>query len=127
MRADAIAKEASSLDQAEASVDVRTAHRAAARVARARTAQAWPAGWYRQLMGSRLPPSIVGGDRSSAVLVHQLRAGHWTGSTQWRHRVGQAPSGSASAARTRAAARPSAQYAGRRQTHPGTCCCAAQP
>ena len=91
-RADAIAKEASSLDQAEASVDVRTAHRAAARVARARTAQAWPAGWYRQLMGSRLPPSIVGGDRSSAVLVHQLRAGHWTGSTQWRHRVGQAPS-----------------------------------
>ena len=35
---------------------------------------------------------VAGGDRSSAVHVHQLRAGHWTSSTQWRHRVGQAPS-----------------------------------
>ena len=46
-RADSIAKEASSLDQTTATVDVRTAHRAAARLARTRTIQAWPAGWYR--------------------------------------------------------------------------------
>ena len=91
-RADSIAKEASSLDQTTATVDVRTAHRAAARLARTRTIQAWPAGWYRLLMGARLPPPVAGGDRQAAVDVHQLRAGHWTTSTQWRHRVGQAPS-----------------------------------
>ena len=39
-RADTIAKEASSLDQTTATVDVRTAHRAAARLARTRTIQA---------------------------------------------------------------------------------------
>ena len=88
-RVDAIAKEASEMDQETAAVDVRTVHRAAARFARARTIQAWPAGWYRALMGSRLPPGVTGGDRASAVEVHQLRAGHWPGSTQWRHRVGQ--------------------------------------
>ena len=91
-RADDIAKEASSLDQTDTAVDVRTVHRAAARLARARTVQAWPAGWYRRLMGSRLPRPVTDGDRASAVDVHQLRAGHWTSSTQWRHRVGQAPS-----------------------------------
>ena len=91
-RADAIAKEAGSLDQTSVPVDVQTAHRAAARVARARTVQAWPAGWFRRLMGSRLPPAVAGGDRQAAVDTHQLRAGHWSGSTQWRHRVGLAPS-----------------------------------
>ncbi|KAF0287014.1 hypothetical protein FJT64_014494 [Amphibalanus amphitrite] len=91
-RADSIAKEASNLAQDQAPIDVQTAHRAAARVARARTIQAWPAGWFRRLTGDRLPPAVAGGDRSAAVDVHQLRAGHWTSSTQWRHRVGLAPS-----------------------------------
>ena len=43
-------------------------------------------------MGPRLPPAVAGGDRAAAVDVHQLRAGHWSSSTQWRHRVGQSPS-----------------------------------
>ena len=90
-RVDTIAKEASSLNQGEAVVDVRTDHRAAARIARSRTTQAWPAGWYRSLMGQRLPPPAPAGERSVAVDVHQLRAGHWSGSAQWRHRVGQNP------------------------------------
>ena len=41
------------------------------------------------LMGQRLPPHAPAGERSSAVDVHQLWAGHWSGSVQWRHRVGQ--------------------------------------
>ena len=88
-RVDNIAKEASSLNQEEAVMDVRTAHRAAARIARSRTTQAWPAGWYRSLIGQRLPPPAPAGEWSVAVDVHQLRAGHWSGSAQWRHRVGQ--------------------------------------
>ena len=90
-RADVIAKEASALPQDSTAVDTRTAHRAAARLARARTTAAWPPGWYRSLMGSRHPPPVPGGDRASAVDVHQLRAGHWTSSAQWRHRVGRNP------------------------------------
>jgi hypothetical protein len=73
-------------------VDVRTIHRAAARMARTLTVQAWPAGWYSSLMGTRLPPPVTVGDRATAVDVHQLRAGHWSGSNQWRHRIGHAPS-----------------------------------
>ena len=44
------------------------------------------------LMGQRLPPPAPEGERSTAVDIHQLRAGHWSGSAQWRHRVGQNPS-----------------------------------
>ena len=43
-RADAIAREASDLQQADTAVDVRTVHRAAARLARVRTIEAWPTG-----------------------------------------------------------------------------------
>ena len=64
-RADAIVKEASSLYQSDAAADVRTVHRAAARLARARTVQAWSAVWYRQLMGSRLPRPVARGDKRS--------------------------------------------------------------
>ena len=59
-RADGIAKEASALDQTNAPIDAQTVHLAAARLARTRTIQAWPAGWYRQLMGPRLPPAVAG-------------------------------------------------------------------
>ena len=37
------------------------------------------------------PRPVAGGNRETAVDVHQLRAGHWTSSILWRHRVGQAP------------------------------------
>ena len=92
-KVDAIAKDAAAtLAQDDVPVDVRTAYRAVARLARDRTTQAWPAGWYRSLMGPRVPPPVPAGDRSSAVDIHQLRAGHWSGSAQWRHRVGLNPS-----------------------------------
>ncbi|KAF0289104.1 Nucleolar protein 6 [Amphibalanus amphitrite] len=69
-RADQIAKEATALPQAAVPVDVATAHRAAARLARDRTIAAWPEGWYRTLMENRLPPPAATGDRSSAVDVY---------------------------------------------------------
>ena len=41
----------------------------------------------------RAPPQPVAGlGRAAAVDVHQLRAGHWSGSTQYMHRIGKAPS-----------------------------------
>lgn len=89
---DVIAKEAATLPQAQVPVDVGTAHRAAARSARDRAVAAWPGGWYRSLMGDWLPPPVAGGDRSAAVDVHQLRAGHWSGSSQYLHRIGRNPS-----------------------------------
>ncbi|KAF0293919.1 hypothetical protein FJT64_008317 [Amphibalanus amphitrite] len=88
-RADQIAQEAAALPQAAVPVDVATAHRAAVRLARDRTTAAWPEGWYRTLMGNRLPPPVAARNRSSAVDVHQLRAGHWSGSRQYLHRVGR--------------------------------------
>ena len=91
-RADTLAGEASALDQTDVPVDVRTVQRAAARLARARTLASWPEGWYRTLMGPRLPPPVPAGDRSSAVDTHQLRAGHWSGSNQYLHRIGKNPS-----------------------------------
>ncbi|XP_043207002.1 uncharacterized protein LOC122373221 [Amphibalanus amphitrite] len=90
-RADTLAGEASALDQNSATPSTTTIQRAAARLARARTIAAWPDGWYRQLQGPRLPPPIPGGDRSSAVDVHQLRAGHWSRSSQYLHRIGKKP------------------------------------
>ncbi|KAF0289586.1 hypothetical protein FJT64_012230 [Amphibalanus amphitrite] len=60
-RADQITKEATALPQAAVPVDVATAHRAAARLARDRTIAAWPEGWYRTLMENRLPPPAATG------------------------------------------------------------------
>ena len=91
-RADALAKEASALPQDDVVVDVSTVHRAAVRAVRARSISQWPDGWYRTLMGARLPPPVTGVERSTAVDVHQLRAGHWSGSTAYLHRIGRAPS-----------------------------------
>ena len=42
-------------------------------------------------MGDQIPPPVIAGDRSSAVDVHQLRAGHWSGSQQYMHRIGRNP------------------------------------
>ena len=33
----------------------------------------------------------MGGDRGAAVDTHQLRAGHWSASEQWLHRIGRSP------------------------------------
>lgn len=122
----AIAKEASARPQNLTAVDTRTAHRAVARLARARTTAAWPTGWYRSLMDSRHPPPVPGGDRASAVDVHQLRAEHWTSSAQWRHRVGQNPARSCAQCTDPTCQRPAAWCAGRRPTRPVTFSCAAQ-
>ena len=92
-RADTLAKEASMLPQDEVPVDVRTIHRAASRAARARTRRERPQGWYRTLMGtSAPPPPVTGMSRTEAADVHQLRAGHWSGSAQYLHRIGRNPS-----------------------------------
>ena len=126
-RADDIAKEASAMDQTDAAIDVRTVHRAAARLARARTTQAWPAGWFRQLMGSRLPPPSPGATErprwTSTSCVPDTGPAQHNGNTG----SGSAPPGAARSVTTRAAARPSAQSAGRRQTHRSTSSCAARP
>ena len=51
-----------------------------------------PAGWFRSVMGDHLPPRVTGLERSSAVDVHQLRAGHWSGVRSYLHRIGRSPS-----------------------------------
>ena len=42
-------------------------------------------------MGTTAPPPVIGLDRQLAVDVHQLRAGHWSGSAQYLHRIGANP------------------------------------
>jgi hypothetical protein len=42
-------------------------------------------------MGTTRPPAVSGLDRLTAIDVHQLRAGHWSGSQQYLHRVGKSP------------------------------------
>ncbi|KAF0308789.1 Retrovirus-related Pol polyprotein from type-1 retrotransposable element R1 4 [Amphibalanus amphitrite] len=91
-RADTIAKEAAELPQEDIPVDSRTICRAVARAAREATIKNWPAGWFRSVMGDRLPPRVTGLERSSAVDVHQLRAGHWSGARSYLHRIGRSPS-----------------------------------
>ena len=81
-RADNIAKKASSLDQRWTSDQRRTAAsggRSGGRQNRSPdggetiasqtklSLQAWPAGWYRRLMGSRLPRPVVGGSRRQST------------------------------------------------------------
>ena len=85
-RADSVAKEAAALPQKRVPVDVRTAHRAAARAARQRAIASQPDALYRTLMEDQMPPPLViAGDRSSAVDVHQLGASYWSGPQQYLH------------------------------------------
>ena len=67
----------------------RTAPRAAARLARVRTTQAWPAGWYAPRPPS---PGKIEQPRSAYTSWELGWPRHWSGSTQWCHRVGQCPS-----------------------------------
>ena len=87
--ADVLAKEAAALAQEPALLDATTIYRAAARLARERAAASRPAytgsarsatDWYRELMGTKYPPPIAGIDRATAVDVHQMRTGRWSGS-----------------------------------------------
>ena len=82
---------ASGLPQEVVPVGSRTVHRAVARMARARTASQRPQGWFRHLMGTTVPPPVIGLDRFFSADVHQLRAGYWAGSTQYLHRIGKMP------------------------------------
>ena len=91
-RADELANAAAALPQDDVLVDVRTVYRVVARVERSRIVGVWPAGWYRSLMGDRLPPPVRRESRLEAVDIHQLRAGHWSGSAQYLHRIGRHPS-----------------------------------
>ena len=43
-------------------------------------------------MGTTRPPVVTGLDRQKTIDVHQLRAGHWSGSQQYMHRIGKSPS-----------------------------------
>ena len=42
-------------------------------------------------MGNRLPGPILEEDRLAAVDIHQLRAGHWSCSERYLHRIGRRP------------------------------------
>ena len=88
-RADELAKAATALPQADVPVGVTTVYRAAVRAARSRAIRGWPASWYSTLMQGRLPPPVRRSSRSEAVDIHQLRAGHWSGSAQYLHRIGR--------------------------------------
>ena len=87
-RADELAREASALPQENAPADVRTVHRAAARVARDQWIQSWPRSWHWELMDVHLPQPVAS---SQSVDVHQLRSRHWSASSQYMHRIGQNP------------------------------------
>ena len=90
-RADTLAKEASSLPQESVEADVRTLTRAVSRAATRSWQNQWPNSFFKKIFGSRLPLPITGEDRDAAVSVHQLRAGHWGRSLQYRHRIGRLP------------------------------------
>ncbi|KAF0299401.1 putative RNA-directed DNA polymerase from transposon BS [Amphibalanus amphitrite] len=52
----------------------------------------WPDGWYRSIFTDQTLPAPVRLDsREAAVDVHQLRAGHWSMSAQYLHRIGRRP------------------------------------
>ena len=98
--ADALAREAAALPQTDAPLDMQSVYRAAVRWTRERVARTRPhyegasrsaTGWYRELMGTSFPPPISNMDRTSAIDVHQMRSGRWSGSTQFLHEIGKAP------------------------------------
>ena len=90
-KADALAREASALPQHETRIDTGTVQKAVARSATATWKRSWPDGWSRAIMGNRLPGPVEEEDRLAAVDVHQLRAGHWSCSEQYLHRIGRRP------------------------------------
>ena len=99
--ADALAGEATVLEQGTATLDVNIISKAVARRAEDHAAQDRPTypdptrraatGWYRELMGTRIPPPISKMDWRAAVDVHQIRTGRWSGSSQYLHSIGRNP------------------------------------
>ena len=90
-RADELAREAADLPQ-EAPADVRSLTGAVARAATRAWRRAWPDSFFKRIWGDRMPRPVSGEDRGAAVDVHQLRAGHWSRSRQYLHRIGRFPS-----------------------------------
>ena len=91
-RADMLAMEAAELEQTNAPLDVKSITRAAARSARRSWQESLPGSWYRSIFPDRTLPAPVRLDsREAAVDIHQLRAGHWSVSTQYLHRIGRRP------------------------------------
>ncbi|KAF0296692.1 Ribonuclease H [Amphibalanus amphitrite] len=90
-RADELAKEASSLPQAAAPVDVRSLTKAVGRAASKAWRDRWPDSFFRRIMRDRFPTPVLNETREDAVNVHQLRAGHLGLSTSYLHRIGRHP------------------------------------
>ncbi|KAF0303168.1 RNA-directed DNA polymerase from mobile element jockey [Amphibalanus amphitrite] len=90
-RADALAREASALPQHDTPIDGGTICKAVARDAARAWQRSWPDGWYRAIWADRRPGPVLEADRAVAVDIHQLRAGHWSGSAQYLHRIGRRP------------------------------------
>ena len=104
-RADTLAKEAAALPQDEAAVEPRSIVRAVARRARVEWQQSWPAGLYRSIWPpGRLPGPVSGEDRERAVTIHQMRAGQWSGSQQFLHKIGRRPTSTCNQCREKACA-----------------------
>ena len=90
-KADVLAKEASSLAQEDVPVDVRTITKAVGRAASKAWRESWPDSLFRRIMGTRSPKPVLSESRNDAVDVHQLRAGHWSRSQCYMHRIGRHP------------------------------------
>ena len=90
-RADALAKEAAELPQQDVPPDTSAVVKAVARQAQKTWIASWRPGFHREIMEDKLPPPVEDVDRGTAVDVHQLRSGHWSGSRQYLHRIGKLP------------------------------------
>ena len=90
-RADALAREAAELPQEDVPPDAGAIVKAVARQAQKDWTASWRPGLHREIMHGKLPAAVRDTDRSTAVDVHQLRAGHWSGSRQYLHRIGKLP------------------------------------
>ena len=72
-------------------MDVRTITEAVSLAATKACWRSWPHGLFRAIWGDPVPRPFSGGDREAAVDIHQLRAGHYTRSRQYMHRIGPLP------------------------------------
>ena len=72
-------------------IDVGTIRKAVAREATGTWQRGWPDGQFKSVMQDRLSRPAGVKDWAIAVDIHQLRAGHWSGSEQYLHRIGRRP------------------------------------
>ena len=90
-RADVLAKEASEMPQLDVPTDISSVVKAVARKSRLDWVKGWRAGLHCDIMRGKMPAPVTNLDRSSAVDVHQLRTGEWSGSQQYLHKIGKLP------------------------------------